>query len=293
MVVLLAIVTFAYFKRVRTLAADPRRKVGVARQVSFTSSVLILLLEPLSPLGAWDDVSFTAHMIEHLTIGDLAALLMVLGLTGPMIQPLLRNPVIAAVRPLTEPVPALAIWIVNLYFWHMPFAMEGAINNDAVHVLQHICFFSVSFNVWMALFGPLPKPDWFGNIAKLVYIVVMRMAGVILGNFFIFSSTVYYKPYIGADNPLGMSAQADQSTAGAVMMAEGTLISFIVLAFLFFKAASEGEESQRLIEHASEHGVELSQARSDRAAAAGTTDLLRERISTGSGLDKGGSPDIS
>jgi cytochrome c oxidase assembly factor CtaG len=293
MVLLLAIATVAYFRRVRTLAADPRRRVSRARQATFVAAVLVLLLEPLWPIGRWDDVSFTAHMIEHLVIGDLAALLMVLGLTGPLIQPLLRNPVVMAVRPLTEPVPAMALWIGNLFFWHLPFAMEAAIGNDYIHVIQHICFFSFSFAVWMALFGPLPKPTWFGNVAKLAYIVVMRMAGLVLGNFFIFSTKVYYSPYVTADNPFGLSAQADQSTAGAVMMAEGTLITFVVLGFLFFRAASEGEASQRLIEYAGEHGIDLPQERSDRAAAAGTTEALRERISGGSALDNDGDSDLS
>lgn len=293
MIVLLAIVTFAYFRRVHTLRGDSRRRVSVLRQASFASSIFLLAAEPLSPLGLWDDLSFTIHMIEHLLIGDLAALLMVLGLTGPLIQPMLRNPVIEFLRPLTSPIPALIFWIGNLYFWHLPFAFEGALDHDAIHVLQHICFFSAGFNVWMAVFGPLPKPEWFGNIAKLIYIVVQRMAGVLLGNFFIFGGSVFYSTYATSENPLGMKPVADQSVAGAVMMAEGSFIAFILLGWLFFKAASEGEKSQQLIEHAQEHGVEISQARSDRAAAAGTTDLLRERISSGAGLDKGDGPDVS
>jgi cytochrome c oxidase assembly factor CtaG len=293
MVVLLAIVTFAYFKRVNTLRSDPRRRVSVLRQISFGSSVFFLIAEPLSPLGVWDELSFTIHMVEHLLIGDLAALLMVLGLTGPLIAPVMRNPVVEFIRPLANPIPALLLWIGNLYFWHLPFAFEAALNTEAVHVIQHICFFSAGFGVWMAVFGPLPKPEWFGNIAKLIYIVVQRMMGVLLGNFFIFGGSVFYANYAVSDNPLGMRPVADQSVAGAVMMAEGSFISFILLGWLFFKAASEGEKSQQLIEHAQEHGVEISQARSDRAAAAGTTDLLRERISSGAAIDKDDGSDLS
>ncbi|MBI2690475.1 MAG: cytochrome c oxidase assembly protein [Solirubrobacterales bacterium] len=293
MVVLLAIVTFAYFKRVHTLRSDPRRKVSGLRQFSFASGVFLLIAEPLSPLGVWDELSFTIHMVEHLLIGDLAALLMVLGLTGPLIAPVMRNPVVEFVRPLANPIPALVIWIGNLYFWHLPFAFDAALNYEGVHVLQHIGFFSAGFGVWMAVFGPLPKPEWFGNIAKLVYIIVQRMAGVLLGNFFIFGGSVFYANYATSDNPLGMKPVADQSVAGAVMMAEGSFISFVLLGWLFFKAASEGEKSQQLIEHAQDHGVEISQARSDRAAAAGTTDLLRERISSGAAIDKEYKSDLS
>lgn len=293
MLVLLATVTVAYFKRVHTLSGDSRRRVGRWRQVSFASAIFVLVAEPISPLGGWDDLSFTVHMVEHLLIGDLAALLMVLGLTGPLIQPLMRNPVVSFVRPLAEPIPALIMWIANLYFWHLPFAFEGALNSDFVHVIQHICFFTAGFNIWMAVFGPLPKPEWFGNVAKLIYIVVQRMAGVALGNVFIFGGSVFYPTYATSDNPLGLSPVADQSVAGAVMMTEGSLISFVLLGWLFFKAASEGEQSQQLRDLAEEHGVELSRSRSDRAAAAGTTDRLRERISAPAPLDKDEPADLS
>ena len=40
-------------------------------------------------------------------------------------------------------------------------------------------------NVWMPLFGPLPKPDWFGVLAKLVYIIGLRLTGAVLANVFV------------------------------------------------------------------------------------------------------------
>jgi cytochrome c oxidase assembly factor CtaG len=293
MLVLLAILGLAYFRRTRTLAEDPRRRVPAWRQLCFWLSILVLLIEPLSPLGVWDERSFTVHMLEHLVIGDFAALLMVLGLTGPLIGPLMRNPVIRLIRPLTEPVPSFVFWVANLYFWHLPFAFDGALQNDWLHVIQHICFFAVGFNVWMALFGPLPKPAWFGNVAKLIYLVLLRMAGVVLGNFFIFSGSVFYAPYELADNPFGMTALGDQITAGSVMMAEGTLITFLLLGWLFFRAATESEESQQLLEYAERHGTELSPTRSDRAARAGAGERLRHRIAADDPLDKGSADDVS
>lgn len=282
MLVLIAIVTFGYFKRVATLKQEPRRRVPRARQFSFAGGVVLLVAVPLSPIAVWDEQSFTAHMFEHLLIGDVASLLMVLGLTGPLIQPLMRNPVIAFVRPLAEPIPAFVLWIANLYLWHVPFAFDGALADDWVHVVQHICFFTVGFNVWMALFGPLPKPAWFGNIAKLIYLVLLRMASTALGNFFIFGSGVYYSTYRDSDNPFGLTPSGDQITAGSVMMAEGMFITFALLGWMFFKAAREGEESQLLKEHAQEHGVDISAARTERAAAAGTGERLREQISAAS-----------
>ena len=43
----------------------------------------------VSPLGHLDDELLLAHMAQHLLMGDIGALLIVLGLTGPLLQPLL------------------------------------------------------------------------------------------------------------------------------------------------------------------------------------------------------------
>lgn len=278
MVAMLAIVVLAYARRARTLAKSGR-PVSAWRRVCFYSAAFVLLAEPLSPIGASADNSFTSHMLEHLLIGDLAALLMVLGITGPLIAPLLKLDLVSELRVLAHPLVALPLWTINLYVWHLPFMMEAAIRNDSVHVIQHMLFFGFGFNMWMPLFGPLPTPVWFNNIAKLGYIVTVRLAGVLLGNFLVFSGRVYYESYIGADNVWGLSALADQSTAGAVMMTEGTLVTFALFAWLFVKAAREGEESQQLVDLAAAHGVKLSPERSERAVAAGAGERLRERVS--------------
>lgn len=284
MILMLGIVGVAYYRRAQTLRGDARRAVPGWRQVCFWAAIVVLVAEPISPLGYLDERSFTVHMLEHLVIGDLAALLMVLGMTGPLLAPLLRNPVIELLRPLTLPVPSFVLWVANLYFWHIPFAFNGALTVEWVHVIQHICFFSFGFNVWMTLFGPLPQPSWFGNTAKIIFIALQRMAAVALGNFFIFSGSLFYDAYANVDDPFGMTPLGDQITAGSVMMVEGTVVSFAMLGYFFFRGAIESEASQRLQDHARAHGVEISRRRADRAAAAGTTQLLYDRIAAGEQL---------
>ena len=58
---------------------------------------LAVALSP--PVDTLSDQLLVAHMVEHLLIGDLAALLIVLGFTGPLLAPLLRNRCRAAAGP--------------------------------------------------------------------------------------------------------------------------------------------------------------------------------------------------
>ena len=78
---------------------------------------------------------------------------------------------------LAHPAAALGLWAVNLVFWHLAGPHEAAVRGDAAHALQHLCFIGAGANVWMALLGPLPKPAWFGNLAKLGFIVAVRLLG--------------------------------------------------------------------------------------------------------------------
>ena len=156
-----------YAKRAATLAARGR-PVPVWRQVCFGCGLLVIGFATLSPLGdRLADELVLAHMVEHLLIGDIAALLLVLGLTGPLLQPLLGLPVLRHLRVLVNPLVAFPIWAIDLYAWHIPWLYDKAYGGAAVHALEHTMFIACGCLMWMALLGPLPRPAWFTNDWKL------------------------------------------------------------------------------------------------------------------------------
>jgi cytochrome c oxidase assembly factor CtaG len=137
--------------------------------------------------------------------------------------------------------------------------------------------------MWMALLGPLPRPAWFTNAWKLGYAIAVRFTGVVLGNVFMWSGTVFYSVYARGEHFWGVSPLTDQSVAGVIMMVEGTFVSLGIFAWLFFRTAQEGTERQRLIELARDRGVALDEARAARAVAAGEGKRLEERLLAGKG----------
>ena len=72
--------------------------------------------------------------------------------------------------------------------------------------------------------------------------------------------------------------------AGTLMMIEGSIVTIVLLGWLFLKAARESEERQQLVELASARGIELSERRVARAVAAGRGDELRRRLDDGAPL---------
>src|SRR5205807_4368523 len=158
---------------------------------------------------------------------------------------------------------------------------QSALHHQGVHALQHVMFVACGANMWMCLFGPLPKPAWFGNLARLLYIVAVRLTGAVLGNIFVWSGTVFYPTYRAGEAYWHVSPLADQNVAGAVMMVEGSILTLCLFCWLFLRAARESEERQDLLDYASAHGLELTETRAARAVAAGRGEDLRRRITSG------------
>jgi len=267
----------AYAKRVATLRSQGR-PVATWRQVCFAAGLLLLVAADVPPLAPLAEELVVAHMVQHLVVADLAALLVTFGLTGPLLQPVLALRGLRWLRIFGNPLVALPIWALNLYLWHLASLYEGVLTNEVLHLLQHAAFFSFGLAMWMPLFGPLPRPAWFGNAAMAVYVVVVRLAGAVLANVLAWSGSPLYDAYSAGEAEHGISPLADQGAAGMVMMVESGVVTLGVLAWIFFRWAREDTERQRLLDLADLQGVELDEARAGRAAAAGQGARLERRL---------------
>ncbi len=275
--VLVVLAWIPYHIRARTLKAAGR-PVPTWRQVCFASGLVVLLIASSPPVDTLSDQLLVAHMAEHLLIGDIAALLLVLGLTGPLMAPLLHNRLASVLRFLTNPVVALVCWGVNFYVWHLPALYQAALRHDALHALEHATFLAFGICVWMALLGPWPKPAWFNNGARLGYIVAVRLIGTVLANVLIFGGTVFYPIYRSGDAHWHISPIADQVAAGGVMMVEESLLTIGLFCWLFLRVARQQEQRQELLDYAIAHGIELDERRAQRAVAAGRGEELWDRL---------------
>ena len=273
----LLVAAVLYAKRSITLA-ERGRPVPLWRQLCFAGGLLTMAIALVSPVAHVAEELVIAHMVEHLLLGDVATLLLVLGLTGPLLQPILAIPVFDKLRVLAHPLVALPLWALNFYFWHIPALYDAAYGGAALHLLEHSSFIFFGCLMWMPIFGPLPKPSWFNAAWKVGYVIAVRFAGAILGNVLMWSGTVLYPKYAAGEAYWNITPIADQSTAGVVMMVEGTFLGLGLLAWVFFEVSREGIEKQRLLDLARERGVELDEARAQRAVAAGQAERLERQL---------------
>jgi cytochrome c oxidase assembly factor CtaG len=210
------------------------RKLGhVGRPLLLGVAAALVIGAQVSPLAHWADTrSFAAHMGQHLLIGDLAPLAFVLALRG-------------SVRRGVNPLVSWPLWIVNLALWHVPVVYEAALHHEGVHAVQHIALFAGGLLLWTPVFGLAATPGWFGDAARLVYLLLTMFAGVVIGALFLWWPHPIYSTYAHAAGFAGLSPHGDQRVGGGLMLLEGTAVIFAVAAWLVWRITTAEPSAQR------------------------------------------------
>lgn len=237
--VAIAVAGFLYARRSATLARRGR-PVAVTKQISFFAGLLLLAIALASPLHqVAEERLFWVHMVQHLLLGDLAALAIVLGLDGRLLRPLLTTRTVRRLRGLAQPLVALPLWTANLLIWHLPGPYQAAIGSAVLHTGEHVLFFTTGALMWAAVLEPLPGPRWFGAGAKAVYVLAVRTLGAVLASVFIWSERVFYPVYAAGERLSGIAPLTDQRIGGAIMFVEGGIVTLLVFAWAFMRWMGE------------------------------------------------------
>ena len=212
--------------------------------LAFGGATLALLAALVSPIDTLGDELFTMHMTQHILLGDIAPLLLLLSLSRVFMRPLTRRllRVERALGPLAHPVTAIALWFFLLYLWHIPTLYEAAIENPSVHVLEHASFFTAGVALWWPLIQPVPMRNGLKGPAAFGYILGAKMGAGALGLYLVWSGDLVYDYYSGVERTWGLSALEDQNLGGAIMMVEQSLVLAAVLIVLFARMLSQSEE---------------------------------------------------
>ena len=231
-----------YARRVQTLRGRGTAPPGW-RICLFALGIVLLLVALASPIDYYVDSSFGVHMMQHILLGDLAPLAILGGLTRPVLRPLLRF--VHPLRRLFHPFAALGLWALNLFIWHLPFLYETALRHDAVHALEHICFFTAGVLVWWPLIQPVPMRHRLTGLSTFGYIGAAKLGLGALGLFLTWSSVVVYTYYEHVPRIWGLSTIDDQRVGGAIMMVEQSLVLVTAFAILFVRMLLQSEEDER------------------------------------------------
>ena len=223
------------------------RGAGARQLIAFIGSLVVIVIALVSPVdGLGEDYLFSAHMVGHLLLGDIAPLLMLLALSRVIMRPLTRRlqALERALGPLAHPATALVLWLALVYFWHIPSLYNGALENSTLHALQHVSFFTAGLLVWWPLIQPVPMRRRLTGMWTFAYIATAKLGLASLGLYLTWTNTVVYSYYDSVPRIWGLSAVSDQNVGGAIMMVEQSVLLVTVLAIVFSRMLAQSEEEE-------------------------------------------------
>jgi cytochrome c oxidase assembly factor CtaG len=207
----------------------------------YVAGVAISLLALVSPVDSVaEEQLLSAHMLQHLMLGDLGPLLLVLGTRGPLGLFLLPAPVLRAVAHsplralvsfLLRPRVSLLAWLATVGAWHVPAVYDAAIAHPALHAAEHLCFALAGVLVWTQIV----RGDSLSVGQRAMFAFTLLVASGILAEVLVALHPLYPHYVEVRDRPFGWSAGQDQSRGALLMMAEqiatfGTAMTFLVRA---------------------------------------------------------------
>ena len=224
-----------------------RRRASLARRGNaalYVAGVLVAVLAVTSPLDPYGEQKLlTAHMAQHLLLGDVAPLLIVLGLRGPMAFFVLPPEALRALGHsafirrllsfLLRPKVTLGLWVAVIYTWHFPPLYDAAIAHQPLHDLEHSMFLLVGLLVWAQIIDPAHRGR-LGPGGRAAFAAGVFVAGLPLGELLIAAGPLYPHYAHLVNRPFGLSAAADQDHAGLLMMGEQIATLGTVSAFLLW-----------------------------------------------------------
>ncbi|HEX2543945.1 MAG TPA: cytochrome c oxidase assembly protein [Ramlibacter sp.] len=247
LLVLLALSAFGYAVGLQRLWANAGVGRGVAPSQAWAfaggwMALVVALVSPLDPLGGR---LFSAHMVQHELLMVIAAPLLVIG--RPLatwtwaFSPAQRRSLGRAFQhrgwqgvwsTLTDPLVAWALHALALWGWHIPAAFNAALENEALHILQHVTFLGTALFFWWAVLGHDPRGRYGAGHSAAYLFTTMLHTGA-LGALLSLAPTPWYSAYVPHTAALGFDPVEDQQLGGLVMWVPAGL-AYVIAALAVF-----------------------------------------------------------
>jgi cytochrome c oxidase assembly factor CtaG len=219
--------------RKRFKASSPVRHTQVTWFILGTLVIFLALVSPLDELG--DNYLFSAHMLQHSLLVFVVPPLLLAGtpawLADALIRPRLIHPL---ARILTHPISAYLLFNLVFAIWHFPALYQAALDNQNVHIFEHLCFMVTAVLNWWPVLSHSELLPRLSAPVQMVYLFLEGIPCTVLGAVIIFQPTILYPAYLTAPSLLGISPMTDQQIAGLIMAMPGGMAYMIAMTVVFF-----------------------------------------------------------
>ena len=215
--------------------------ISAWRLGAFLAGIVSVWIAIGSPVEAFDDVSLSVHMVQHLLLMAIAPPLILLSAPAlPLLHGLPQWTARGVVGPflrwgwvkwlghfITHPTLCWLAATLALIGWHVPAAFERALRWDWLHELEHACFFGTGLLFWWPVVQPWPSTARWPRWSIPLYLFCATLPCDVLSAFLVFCDRVVYSSYLSAPRLFAISALQEQASAAALMWVCVTIIFLV------------------------------------------------------------------
>ncbi len=237
---------------VRVARRHPARPWPVWRTALFGAGLAVIVIATQSGIGAYDDLLFYDHMIQHLMLLMVAPPLLIAGQPLTLLLHASRNPLHTwakrALRSrvasfLTWPVFGAALYALAVTAAHLTGLANLVERNQAVHNTEHALFLIIGYLFFLPILGNEPIRWRLSYPIRFVLLVLLMpidtFTGVALG----YGSASSPGVPVGPRPAWAPSPVSDLHTGGAVMWVAGDAIMFGLMMVVFLMWARDERAS--------------------------------------------------
>jgi putative membrane protein len=239
----LAVLGALYLWRAR--AASATQPISGLRKISFFSALFVIFAALNGPIHDLSDTYlFSAHMVQHLMLTMAMPPLLIAGVPGWMIRPLLGNRIIGAIaRRVTRPITCYVIFNLVIAGWHLPVFYNAAMDHHAIHIIEHLMFMVAAVLMWWPLTSQLPELPRLAYPGQMLYSFLMTLPMSVVAVYISMADEVLYPHYASAPRIFPLSPMDDQLLGGLIMWIPGGLIFMLIMSVIFYKWSARGEDN--------------------------------------------------
>ena len=233
------------------------------RRAAFHVAMAAILVALVSPVDAMAGTLVSAHMVQHVLLILVAAPLLAVSApaasllrgTPPAVRTSARDLRRAfgldvdRLRSVRSPVARWLLYVVTLWIWHASVVYGAAVDNEWLHVVEHVTFLGSAFLIWSVILGPARTrmPRGLGFLA----VFTLGLQGIFLSALLTFARTPWYADHLAAPDGWGLDPLADQQLAGVLMWIPAGFIHAGIALYLLLAWMRESDgHDDRVVEPA-------------------------------------------
>jgi putative copper resistance protein D len=237
---LLAILYAVGIWRVRR--RHPARPWPVLRSLSFYAGLAVVVLATQSSVGAYDDVLFSIHMVQHLMLIMIAPPLMVAGRPVTLLLHASRNPLHSwtkavirsrVVSALTCPPVAAVVYAAVIVGTHLTGFMNLTLQHEHVHDAEHVLYLVTGYLYFLPLLGSEPIRWKMSFPSRFLLLALSMPVDTFVGVVLIQTNHELFPAYADTGRTWGPSLVSDLHIGGAIMWVGGDAIMFVLILCVF------------------------------------------------------------